>query len=239
MTSLARTQGFTKVARRKISDMSLHEDVIARLKKKVEELPSSSRKDHQDRLYKMIDYAIQRHDWYEDQRHRFLQLGLALLAFTTAAGTIVVANRDFLVCGALLGAVLGIASMLVTGVLLIWTYARGMSRQYPHRQFADIRSWYYRYNFAGKKFAYLDRDTVKGGVQVEEVARNFESFVSRWVDFACEDGRFLVEDLEQVFILQLLQGYRSASVVSMVRTVKVGTLFFAFSIVAFLFFQLR
>jgi len=33
-----------------------------------------------DRLYRMIEYAAGRHDWYDDQRHRFLQIGLALMA---------------------------------------------------------------------------------------------------------------------------------------------------------------
>jgi len=28
----------------------------------------------------MIDYAVRRHDWYADQVHKLMQIGLALLA---------------------------------------------------------------------------------------------------------------------------------------------------------------
>jgi hypothetical protein len=42
-----------------------------------------TRKDVPDRLYRMIDYAIKRQDWYEDQRNKTLSLAIGLLGLSS------------------------------------------------------------------------------------------------------------------------------------------------------------
>src|SRR4051812_13499984 len=39
--------------------------------------------DRFDRLYRMIDYAIKRQDWYEDQRNKALALAVTLLGLSS------------------------------------------------------------------------------------------------------------------------------------------------------------
>src|SRR5262245_41891677 len=90
-----------------------------------------------DRLYRMIDYAIKRHDWYEDQRNKTLTLALGLLGLSS-----------FLVAGLLSASVnemlwfrgfasFTLVSVVVTALLIIHKYAVGAQQKYTHRSLAD------------------------------------------------------------------------------------------------------
>jgi hypothetical protein len=159
-----------------------------------------------ERLYKQIDYQARRFDWYEDQRHRLLQIGLALLALM---GVLLVpafkfANSIHWIPAGFVG--LTLITLLLTGIHIMVLYGSGRSKNYPYRDVADIRSWYFKYNLP-KEPPILGQDDSVRGRQVAETIESFRTFSDRWTEFAATDSRFLVEDLEQVFILQVLQSY--------------------------------
>ncbi|RZJ88134.1 MAG: hypothetical protein EOO20_14390 [Chryseobacterium sp.] len=194
-------------------------------------------KDLQDRLYKMIDYAIKRHDWYEDQKQKLLQIGLALLS-VFAAFTAVVAKLSydgsieglpFLLCLAFVGFGLG------TGILMLYKYNRTISLDHPYRKVVDIRSWFFKYNFDGKLSHKISGEEVKARSEVKVIIDSFENFSDKWITFAKEKKRFLAEDIEQVFILQILQKYRSEQLKTMSKVLTYGV-FISVLMLVFAFF---
>ena len=189
-------------------------------------------KDLQDRLYKMIDYSIKRHDWYEDQKQKLLQIGIGLLGvFAAFTGIIAKLAFDksiegwpfifcilFLVCG------------LGSGLIILFKYNHTISLDHPYRKVVDIRSWFFKYNFNNNLKDKISKDEKKAKQEVNDIISGFENFTRNWMDFAKEKRRFLVEDIEQVFILQILQKYRSQQLKSISKTLTYGVI----SSVAFL-----
>jgi hypothetical protein len=122
----------------------------------------------QERLYKMIDYTVKRHDWFVDQCHRLLQIGLALIA---SGGVIVslVARLDNLTRITQILAWLFGFSLFGTGLWLVHLYNRYMAREHPYRKVVDINSWIFHYRFPGYRDPNLSKsaETAKRQVQQE------------------------------------------------------------------------
>ena len=194
----------------------------------------------QDRLYRMIDYAIGRHDWYEEQRTRFLQIGLAVTAASAALATLLVRLSGGISWLPLLVLGLSVFSLLLTGVVLIYLYNSGIGQSHPYRKIADIRSWYFKYNVPDTLPDQLSESPETGRRQVENVSENLKRFLDRWLEYTDEPKKFIEEDLEQVFILQLLQRYRSQQIKSLSSTLTWGigftSLAFAVGIALVFFF---
>ncbi|MFB0520563.1 MAG: hypothetical protein ACETWD_03925 [Desulfatiglandales bacterium] len=193
---------------------------------KVEEIDADKAhlKDLRERLYHMIQYAIGRHDWYDNQRHLLLQIGLALMA-AGAAISAVVANlvgKVHPITGILFW-IIGI-SFLLTGFSLLYFYNRGLERKHPYRKIVDIRSWFFAYTFPSGLPDRISNKPDTAKREVNEVIDALENFLDRWLEFAKNDLAFLKEDLEQVFILQLLQRYRSQQVKKMSKALFLGLL---------------
>lgn len=176
-----------------------------------------------DRLGKMIDYAIKRHDWYDEQRNKALSLGLALLGLSS-----------FLV-GGLLGqsvehlayfrafAALTLISIVITAVWIILEFGRGSSLTYTHRAVADIRSWYFAYtirNEGGVDPAIYDVN--KDEENRKSLLANWEQFLEKWNSYRIKKNGFIVEDLQQVFVLFLLQNIKRNSLRKMLQPAYVG-----------------
>ena len=62
----------------------LKDDYLGVASDAMKDITEEQAKSVQERLYRMIDYAIGRFDWYENQRHKFL--GMALIAIPILAG---------------------------------------------------------------------------------------------------------------------------------------------------------
>ena len=160
------------------------------------------------RLWNMISYAIGRHDYYERVRRDFLTAGLGIIAAATALEAILFKESNvpkpwFLVVGGI--------TIAVTGLILVIRYVYEASPDYPYRGVSDIRSWYHYYNLSGKSSFSVEPEPVAIKAQQEETLDQLTEFTKRWLEWARPDEfnrRFLVEDLEQVFILYMLQQYK-------------------------------
>lgn len=114
----------------------------------VKDLASSDRseEDVQDRLYRMIEYAVERHDWYDEQRYRFLRIGLGVTAVASALAPLLANLPGSIETKSLIAFALSVFVLLGTGVSLVIIYNRGVSKDHPYRRIADIRSWFFIYN---------------------------------------------------------------------------------------------
>jgi hypothetical protein len=178
----------------------------------------------QDRLYRMIQYAIERHDWYDEQRHRFLQIGVALFAVSATISAVLVAVMKEMEGVTEILAWLSVGSLFLTAFYLIHTYTRGVERDHPYRRVVDIKSWYFKYNFPFGLKDQISRKPAQAKNQVKEVVDSFRVFLNRWFSLLKDNTSFVKEDLEQVFILQLLQRYGSQQVKRMSKGLFFGLL---------------
>jgi len=180
-----------------------------------------------DRLGKMIDYGIKRQDWYEDQRNRILVLGLGLLGLSS-----------FLVTGMLnqavdkmpmfrLMAMLSLLAIVGTSARVIHLYARGAREMYTHRNLAKIRSWFFAYVVNERvtdAAVYNEAEDSKNRKLLEEA---WQKFIEGWKEYADKEKGFIVEDLQQVFILYLFQSMRRRSLRRMIDAAINGSYFIA------------
>jgi hypothetical protein len=175
-----------------------------------------------ERLYRMILYTIGRHDWYEDRLHRLLNIGVALIAAFVALATLISAISSYITLLSLIFGWLATASVLLTGIGMIYYFNSQIARDHPYRKIVDIRSWYFMYNFPSGLKDSLSRKFQEKKQEIEETIQAYETFLKRWLEYAPDRDRFIEEDLEQVFILQLLQRYRFQAVKTMSRILYCG-----------------
>ena len=102
----------------------------------------------QERLYKMIDYAKGRYDWYEEQREKRVTMALGMIALSGVAMTVIIGatkpggidakSTAFLASGAVL------LTVFLTAFSVFLTYLRGQNLNYTHRkELTTIYSWYH------------------------------------------------------------------------------------------------
>jgi len=100
-----------------------------------------------ERLHRMILYSIGRHDWYEDRLHRLLNIGVAFIgAFVALATFMSAVDSDITLLSRIFGW-LATASVLFTGIGMIYYFNSRIARDHPYRKIVDTRSWYFIYNF--------------------------------------------------------------------------------------------
>jgi hypothetical protein len=175
-----------------------------------------------DRLYRMIQYSIGRQDWYDNQQHRMLNIGIAFVAASFALGTFILAiSSDVSLLTAILGGLTALCT-LGTGASLIFYYNRGLARDHPYRKIVDIRSWYFIYNFPSGLKDEIGQGYEEAKKHVEETIDAYKVFLERWLEYCPDPNKFIEEDLEQVFILQILQRYRYQAVKTMSRMLYYG-----------------
>lgn len=186
------------------------------------------------RLYKMIEYGIGRVDWYEEQRNKVLNVGFAFFALATGILAFLGAAFNFVpnqfpaisfalsICSAI--------TLIFTGLSILYEYVSLISADPAHRTISDIRSWYFIYNFPDDIDFHLKTDNPNRLKQTKEVSKAYLEFIDRWSEFATKEKAFLSEDLQQVFILQMMQRYRRQSLAAMRRKLELGTILFIFFI---------
>lgn len=177
-----------------------------------------------ERMSKMIEYAVGRHDYYERARQYMMTIGIGIVAASTALEALLFRQEDvprFLMVGA---AILGLV-----GVLMIFRFVYETSPDYPYRRVADIRSWYHFYNVPHKRrFAVKPKEAELMADQTDFLNR-LKDYASSWLGWASEPTfhrRFLAEDFEQVFILFVLQQYKRAYTRKMAITLVCGIAIF-------------
>ncbi len=177
-----------------------------------------------DKLHQMIEYAIDRHDWYENQRNRFATVALTMLGF---AGALMIGmgdpakyNLTFRVFGTAF-----VVSIVVTSLVVLREYMKVSEASHPYRKLADIRSWYFRYvasnNFADDLNSLSNEETKRA--ELKKLGETLRDFVIKWQEYSSNKSGFVKEDLQQVFILYLLQNYRQRNLKVMLRELKSGT----------------
>ena len=175
-----------------------------------------------ERLYRMIQYSIGRQDWYDNHQHRMLNIGIAFVAASFALGTFIIAiSSNVSLLTSMLGGMTALCTF-GTGIILIFYYNRGLARDHPYRKIVDIRSWYFIYNFPSGLKDTIGKGYEEAKKQVEETIDAYEVFLKRWLEYCPDRNRFIEEDLEQVFILQILQRYRYQAVKTMSKILFYG-----------------
>ncbi|MCK4637051.1 MAG: hypothetical protein KAT49_04140, partial [Methanomicrobia archaeon] len=164
--------------------------------------------EYQERLYRMILYCIGRHDWYDKIRLHFLDIGLAFCASSIAAITLISKYWTGLCFFTKIFILLAVLIILILGLLLIYFYNESLGEDHPYRKIADIRSWYFIYNLPYLMDSSLSKNKDEAKKQIESVINSFKASTNRWLEYTEDPYDFIREDLEQVFILQLLQKYR-------------------------------
>lgn len=158
-----------------------------------------------ERLYRMILYAVGRHDWYEDRLHRLLNIGVAFVAASVALATFMLAVGLNITMLSTIFGWFTTFSVFLTGISMVYYYNSRLARDHPYRKIVDTRSWYFIYNFpSGLKDA-LSKKLDKAKQEVEETIQGYQEFLTRWLEYSRDEDRFIEEDLEQVFTLQILQ----------------------------------
>lgn len=178
-------------------------------------VPTSPTFDEQNyfvtKIHNSIQYAIGRHDWYERQRINIYQLTLAAASFM------------FVICGLALGvdksipfhfgffAFFSLLIAIIGIVFALWRYNAELDGDRPYRSISDIRFWYFRYNLPNHSDNKGSQDNID---QAKNVLNQRNAFFERVRENLNLD-QSLREDLEQLFILQVLQRYKSESLTKM------------------------
>lgn len=180
----------------------------------------------QERLYRMIDYAIRRLDDYSTQRHRYLTLATGLIGFSAAFLGIYANNFARINSPSAFFAALGLFLLILSGIIVVLIYNCTTTPDYPHRQIMDIKSWYFIYKFDKELKREMSKNITQAKSQVEGVARSYLNGVEDWITSAKKPQYFIKEDIEQVATLHLLQKYGRDSLDNMKTVMTAGIVLF-------------
>ncbi|WP_193366949.1 hypothetical protein [Pelagibius marinus] len=159
------------------------------------------------KIHKAIQYAIDRHDWYEDQRYRVLQTHVSISIFILTS--IGIALRLGTALSDLEKWILiGIACSTAIGLFIIlFLFNKELDTDRPYRLISDVRFWFYRYVLGSEK---INPKSMNNDELVHKIVGMRERFFKKLIE-NFDLKKSIREDLEQVFILQTLQLHKSAS----------------------------
>jgi hypothetical protein len=170
------------------------------------------------KIFAAIDYAIKRHDWLEEQRTRILGLSVTAATIIVAAIAIFVKTGPIdIMQGLSLGALLAIAVLSLCRMVLL--YNAELDAHRPYRIISDIRFWYFKYLIPSPPARHDDPI---------ELAKSMLQDRQKYVKSLRENlelSKSIREDVEQIFILQVLQRYKSESLTRMRHLLLVFTVF--------------
>jgi hypothetical protein len=160
------------------------------------------------KTFAAIDYAIKRHDWFEDQRARMVQMQVTLA--TVVVTVLVAVTRGGIPSDMSHRAAIVVLAIvpLVYVIRALILYISHLDSDPPYRLVSDIRFWFFRYNLPKESRAFGLRSDPEKLVEDELAAR--QTFMARIKD-NLDLKKSLREDLEQLYILQVLQRYKSES----------------------------
>lgn len=160
-----------------------------------------------EKVYRAIDYAIRRHDWYEDQRARMFQVLLAVLTISVSfVGLVLTNTKSSLLDSWGLLAILSVVFVALARAIFLYNHALDADR--PYRLVSDIRFWFFRYNLPEHSEQLTRKpDVVRIATRVLDERDRFLTRIKDNLDPA----NSLREDFEQIFILHVLQRYKHES----------------------------
>jgi hypothetical protein len=186
----------------------LKDEEFAALRARLKPAQSSDRfGDFSDKVFRAIEYAKSRHDWYEDQRSRIFQiiLGMSALAFTIA-GFFLKNLPHFAPLFWSIGGLFLI--ILIALIAAVFHYNKELDSDRPYRSISDIIFWFFRYNLPMHSSAGQESQDILSRAQA--VAEERRRFFQRTAE-SFDPHAAIRENLEQLFILQLLQRYKHES----------------------------
>ena len=192
--------------------------------------PSDKLKYFSEKVSAAINYAISRHDWYEEQRFRlfrtilviatsiFALLGLAVSAKLSENSAVAISMIGFLLIA------------LVSIFFAITWFNGELDQDRPYRSVSDIRFWYFRYNLP----EHSENSSAGDGInQARAVISERRRFFDRIHKNFCLENSFR-EDFEKLFILHVLQRSKSESLSKLRWLLSYVAIWFGFETVILL-----
>lgn len=183
------------------------------------------------KVSKAIDYCISRHDWFEEQRGKVFSQFIAI--FSSALAIVAVMSRieafDSLVEKTILAGLLIVMIFSLFRISVVYHSELNADRDY--RYISDIRFWFFRYNLPEKSKSNSDPREA-----VEDVSDQRVNFFERVLDnYNVEKS--IREDLEQLFILHVLQRHKQESLTKMQWALSSFIIFGALQLVLLIVFK--
>jgi hypothetical protein len=205
----------------------LRSQLIETIKKRFSEARPEERTAIQQRLWNMIQYAISRHDYWENYRTRYLTIATALVS-VAAAGLAILVNARIVGFSAL-GIHASFIALGGTGVYIIWRFREETSPDYPYRKVAEVKSWIYFYTLIRNEKLLRESLPEKAPNAVREKAAQeylsgLQKFTTEWTSM--NEWEHIQEDLEQVLILFTLQAYKRMFARGMAHIFESGVILF-------------
>jgi hypothetical protein len=208
------------------SSDEVRRQLIETIRQRFSKAGPEEKKAIQERLWNMIQYAIARHDYFDDYRTRYLTIATALVSVAGAVVAILVSAKIGL-------SALGIyASFIVlggTGVYMFWRFQVETSPNYPYRKVSKVTSWIYFYNLIRNEKLLRESLPESASELREQAAQDYlaglEKFTTDWSSM--NEWEHVQEDIEQVLILFTLQAYKRMFARGMARIFQRGLILFA------------
>lgn len=184
-----------------------------------EELKKSEPSYQLQKIQAAINYTIVRHDWYESQRSGLITKLLTLVGLGFTVLSLYVGQHKTGLNSEAILIILSTGLTLMIALLFgIHLYNSELDQDRPYRLVSDIRHWYFRYSLPDKAKRYEER------MDYHKMAKNVlaerENYLDRILEIS-ELKKSVREDFEQLFILHVLNRYKSESLN------KIRWLFFA------------
>lgn len=161
------------------------------------------------KIHASINYAIARHDWYEAQRSGLITKLLTLIGLSFTVLGLYIGQQQSSLGGTAFLIISSTGFTLMISLLYgIHLYNSELDQDRPYRLVSDVRFWYFRYNFPDKINRYGERIDYLS--IAKEVLDEREDYLDRILDLS-ELNNSVREDLEQLFILHVLNRYKSES----------------------------
>ena len=177
-----------------------------------------------NKIQSTIDYCIGRHDWYETQRGKIFTLTLWAIGISVTLWSIGLDSKRITSDHFNYSIIISILISLIFATL---EYLIELDNHRSYRLLADIRFWFFKYNFSSKNKSDKDDIKIKKAKNVKN--QRFEFMNRLKENFSKENS--IREDLEQIFILQILQNSKHQSLKRLKNILAFSLIIFALHLV--------
>ena len=210
----------------------LRSQLIKSIEKRFSRASPEERNATHDRLWNMIQYAIGRHDYWEEYRTRYLTIATALVSVAAAAVAILVTAKVGLMATGIYGSFIILGC---TGGYMLQKFQKETSPDYPYRSVSKVTSWIYFYPLVRNEKLLRDSLPKTASKELrEQAAKDYltglEKFTKDWSSMS--EWEHIQEDIEQVLILFTLQAYKRMFAKAMAQILQSGLILFVGLLVA-------